>query len=347
MKRLLTLIPVCVLLTGCFQEMKAEDIFYEVFENDENQPAYKIEFTTKSDGEDQNSAFLEWRDEDGNYRSESYENDEINFISVRKDGNSSHKDYENESIMYTNFEEDQVNPSPNPSEEIQEIIKFYSGDFDIKLIGTEDILDRKTYHLRFDVKEEHNIGMIGEIDLWVDSSTWVILKETIKDGETLFEREAKNFETLSDFPEGIFELDNDEGFTEDDFEDEFQSEATTLEEASETFPVPFLILNEDFDFESGNIRPDYMFDDYYTLQFDFRDDRGLIDVYIEHEWGLEDILGLAIETTVRDQPALLIDEESLLSVNWQENGLQYLLTFNGDYTREDAEKIISDMEFME
>ncbi|MGN7311185.1 LolA family protein [Alkalicoccobacillus gibsonii] len=344
-KRLVPIIAGSALLSGCFQQMQAEDIIFETFENDENQQAYHLELASTTNGEEGAETLVEWRDENGNYRTETYNNNALSYVSVRYDEQTAHKDYEDETIMYTDFTETNVNPSPTPNEFIKEMIAYYSGDFDIKLEGTEDVLDRKTYHLNFEVQEEHDIGLIGEIDLWVDSQSWVILKERIKDGDDVFEREATLFETGLTLPEDTFVLENEENFPEENFEESYSADPVTISEANEAMPVPFLVANDEMQLESSYMVEDYMFDDYYTLTLNYMDERGDFELYIEHEYGLEIVSGLEEETTVRNEHALIVDEPSLLTINWIEDGLQYLATFDGDFTTEEATEIVEKMDF--
>ncbi|MFK3937932.1 hypothetical protein ACI2JA_10525 [Alkalihalobacillus sp. NPDC078783] len=344
-KRLIPIIAGSALLTGCFQEMQAEDIIFETFENNENQQAYHLELASTTNGEENPNTLVEWRDEFGNYRTETYENNALSYVSVRYDEQTIHKDYEDETIIYSDFSSTNVNQSPSPNEAMHEIITFYSGEFDIKLEGTEDVLDRKTYHLCFDIKEEHDIDLIGEIDLWVDSKTWVILKDRIKDGDDVYEREATLFETVSTFPDDTFVIENEENFPEENFIDRFAAEAVTLTEANEAFPIPFLVLDNEMQLDSSYMAEDYMFDDYYTMTLNYVDERGTLELYIEHEYGLEKVLGLEEETTVRNEHALLVDDPSLITINWIEDELQYLATFDGDFTAEEATEIVEKMDF--
>ncbi|MEK4564829.1 hypothetical protein MKX54_09190 [Alkalihalobacillus sp. FSL R5-0424] len=344
-KRIIPIIAGSALLTGCFQQMQAEDIIFETFENGENQQAYHLELASKTNGEENAETLVEWRDEDGNYRTEKYINNALVDVIVRYDDQTSYKDYEDETIVHTDFAATNMNASPTPNEEMHEIISYYSGDFDIKLEGTEDVLDRKTYHLRFEVQEESDIGMIEEIDLWVDSKTWVILKDRIKDGEDVYEREATLFEIVAAFPKGTFVMDNEENFPEESFEDIFTPEPVTLSEANKAFEIPFLIVEDEMQLDSSFMVQDLMFEDYYTLTLNYVDERGDLELYIEHEYGLQTVYGNEEEISVRDERALLINDANLLSVNWIEDGLQYLATFDGDFTAEDATEIVEKMDF--
>ena len=84
-------------------------------------------------------------------------------------------------------------------------------------------------------------------------------------------------------------------------------------------------------------------DDSFVLNLTFTDDRGEITLYIEPEWRLVKEFGLEEQVEVRNQQALMVDEDTLLSFSWQEDGLQYFATFRVDYSREDAEDIVSEM----
>ncbi|MDQ0205887.1 hypothetical protein [Alkalicoccobacillus murimartini] len=348
MKRIAVLGVSCFLLSSCSQQMNAEDIIYEAFEKEgAGEVSYIIERSTTSDDAEITTS-KEWRDGQNASRKEFFENDELTYITVSNEGLTTYKDYLDETITITDFGEDlSYIGMLSPRQEVEDYINHYSNDFDVTFEGSEELLGRNTFHLKFDIREEHDIAMIGEYELWFDEQTWVILKERLKDGDQYFTTEADSFEVVDEFPDETFVLDNEEGFEENDFFDVYSPEPTSLEEAQDKFHLPFLTLDDSFQFDSGFIRQDLEHDDRYVYDMTFTDTRGSVNIYVETEWGLVEIYGSEEEIEVRDQSALLVDEESLLSLNWQEEGLQYFVEFEGDYSAEDAEEIVTNMHFPE
>lgn len=345
MKRFIALAIGTLLLSGCFQEMKAEDVLYEAFENEDSQGlAYKIEKQSEDSSGDL-SKMYEWHDGQGKAKRMMTENDDIVFIDYDSEDGLVTKDYENEKIIYKDYfnEDRDVSTDGSPRQHIEELIRHYSDSFDSRVVGKETILDRETLHLQLTVKPEDDIGMINQIDLWFDTQTWVILKEEIKDGDRDFSREAVSFELVDEFPEETFELDNEEGFEEDLFSDLFQQEPVTLSEAIDQFQTDFLILDDSFRFDSGSIRPDPDTKEDFVLDLYFIGDHGEIRVYIENKWNLVEEFGLEQETEVRGQRAYMVDESSLLTFNWQEHGLQYFVDFDRNYSKEEALEILANM----
>ncbi|TSB46884.1 LolA family protein [Alkalicoccobacillus porphyridii] len=347
MKRLIAIGLGSVLLSGCFQEMKAEDVLYEVFENGGSKDvSYTINMTS-TDLDGAKTDMHEWYDGNGQSKRITYKNDEIIYEDVTNNDVSMTKDYENEVVTNNDYygEERDAIGYVSPFEQVEELVRYYSGSFKAEVVGEETLLGRETTHLRLEVRPERDIGMISEINLWFDNKTWVVLKEQIKDGDRDFTREATSFELVNDFPDGTFEIENEEGFSEESFIDLFKPEPVTLKEASEQYQSDFLTFDESFIYDSGFIRPDPDIDNSYVLNLTFTDDRGEVFLYIEPEWRLVEIEGLEKKTEVRGQEALMVDETSLLTFNWQENGLQYFVEFTGDYSSEVAEEILSNMTF--
>ena len=97
--------------------------------------------------------------------------------------------------------------------------------------------------------------MIGKIELWFDKRLLGCLKKKIVGWRRDFTREAISYEVVDDFPEGTFELDNEEGFYEVNFSDLFSPEPVSLEAAKEQYQSDFLRFNDDFDYDAGFIRP--------------------------------------------------------------------------------------------
>lgn len=112
-----------------------------------------------------------------------------------------------------------------------------------ELAGEEKLLDRDTFHIKMKAKESGNL--LGDMDLWVDKDTWMVVKTILKAGNIRTESEYVELDFSPEFDEATFTLDIPDDVEITDIADNFASESVTVEEAEEALGQAFYLFSEE------------------------------------------------------------------------------------------------------
>lgn len=112
-----------------------------------------------------------------------------------------------------------------------------------ELAGEEKLLDRDTFHIKMKAKESGNL--LGDMDLWVDKDTWMVVKTILKAGNIRTESEYVELDFSPEFDEATFTLDIPDDVEITDTADNFASESVTVEEAEEALGQAFYLFSEE------------------------------------------------------------------------------------------------------
>ncbi|MFC3900614.1 LolA family protein [Aliicoccus persicus] len=120
---------------------------------------------------------------------------------------------ENEAVAYeyirsTNEEEDEASESiVNGYDDTQavSVIEAALEQYDVTIDGTEEILDRESYHLIFEPKADADLT--NTFEMWVDTEFFIILKQHEVGERHEFLLEVTDIETNEEIDDGMFELD--------------------------------------------------------------------------------------------------------------------------------------------
>lgn len=105
--------------------------------------------------------------------------------------------------------------------------------FDVTINGTEELIDRETYHLTFEPNEDAESDI--SFDMWIDTEFFVILKQHEVGDDYEFLMEVIEFEPNTEIEEEVFELEIPEGVEilstgEDEGQDENESTDEDVDE---------------------------------------------------------------------------------------------------------------------
>lgn len=139
-----------------------------------------------------------------------HDEDDIDIIVGSDDYAMSYN--ENEDVAYEYIrsideDDDDAEPMVNGYDDTQavSVIEAALDQYDVTIDGIEEILDRETYHLVFEPKEESDLTNTFEI--WVDAEFFIILKQHEIGEHHEFLLEITDIETNEDIDEAVFELD--------------------------------------------------------------------------------------------------------------------------------------------
>lgn len=140
-----------------------------------------------------------------------HEADDIDIIVGSDDYALSYN--ENEAVAYeyirsTDEEEDETSESiVNGYDDAQavSVIEAALEQYDITIDGTEEILDRESYHLIFEPKADADLT--NTLEMWVDTEFFIVLKQHEIGERYEFLLEVTDIETNEDIDDEVFELD--------------------------------------------------------------------------------------------------------------------------------------------
>jgi outer membrane lipoprotein-sorting protein len=331
------LVVLSLLLSGCQSGPTAEEIvakMQEVEASTEDAHAV-VEFSLQVEEVDLEVVVELWEKRPSKFKAEVLEAGDAEFAGIVSitDGQQGWLYHPGENVVVTGalgeIESEEIPIDPQRViQMMEEGIQWAMDNFDVRLLGEEDLNGAATYKLEFTPKEGDEspmpIPIEGKATLWVEKDRWIALQAHF-DGGSLGEGwvRVRSFEFNTGLDDELFQFVIPEHAHVIHIED-MQPTPLTLEEAREQASFDLLVpayvpdgatLIEVFSVgEAIILRYDHSTTSFTIVQGDLP--------HLEHDLQQREAHGDAVEVTVRGQTAMLvIDDAGNSLLTWEENGV--------------------------
>ena len=195
------------------------------------------------------------------------------------------------------------------------LIEMMLNESDFSLAGVQKVDGRTTYVIDMSPKGESDLGMFGDMKVWIDDETWMPLKMDMKDanGNPMYSAEYRNFQINTGISDEEFQFEIPEDAKVQTMEEMMQPQAMTLEQAQEEATFDILV--------PSYLPEGYVFDNAMVIQ-------GFVEtVSLTYRNG-DERLGIS-ETVFEDEPQTspIMNNAEVVSINGVEGKL---VTIYGD-----------------
>jgi len=216
-------------------------------------------------------------------------------------------------------------PEQNENDYLQ-IIEMMLNESDFSLAGVENFDGRTTYVIEMSPKDESDLGMFGDMKVWVDKETWMPLKMDMKDadGNLMYSAEYRNFQINTGISDDEFQFTVPEGVEVQTMEEMMLPQTMTLEEAQEETTFDILVpsyLPDGYEFD--NVMVIQGFVETVSLTYRNGDERvGLSETVFEDEPQASTIMNNAEVIIINGVEGKLVSTSNLLVIS-QNNNLHH------------------------
>jgi len=240
-------------------------------------------------------------------------------------------------------------PEQNEQDYLQ-LIEMMMNESDFSLAGIEEVDGRTTYVIDMSPKDESDdLGMIGDMKVWVDKETWMPLKMDMKDadGNPMYSMEYRNFQTNTGISDDEFQFEVPEGAKVHtlNMDEMLMPQAMTLEEAGEEATFDILVpsyLPDGYEFDNAMVIQGFV--ETVTLTYKNGDERlGMSESVVEGEPQTSQIMDSAEVVSINDVEGKLVtiyDDYKMLQ--WEIGNIQ--LTLSGSLDKEELIQIAESMQ---
>ncbi len=241
----------CLVAAGCEDAGMGQkgntpaDIVSNVLESQKKTGSYYAESTVrvyKNNHVTEDSASKEWYEATtGKRRFETKSNGQ-EALSVNDGSQVITYDKTNKSAFSMNITDDMgLNPL-SQRDVLMNMIKKMQSTHKFEVIGEEKVLGMNTYHVKLTANTSSTL--MGDMEFWVDSKTWFVLKSTFVNGDLKTESEYTRLDFSPKFAEDTFKLDIPKDIQVKPIEDLNPIKEVTLEEAERALGQPLLVFND-------------------------------------------------------------------------------------------------------
>jgi outer membrane lipoprotein-sorting protein len=237
------------MLTGCTESMtaSAEEIVTQVLESgDEFKPYYGKALLKTYEGEKETgkAAIEEFVNAEGMRKIITTDLSNKGAAAYALNDGKKITSYEEGSdVAYQlDISNEKLPASMTQKEQLTALLEGIKDTHTYELAGEEKILGMDTYHLKIKAKEKGAI--IGDMELWVDQKSWLILKSIVYSGDVRSEMVYEEITFSPKFEKDTFTLDLPANAEIKNMEDEFKLETGTVEDAEKMLGEPFLVFDE-------------------------------------------------------------------------------------------------------
>jgi len=243
--KILLVVTISFVLFGCqkMNQFTPQEVIKNVLVSDD-EISYYAEFELKlfENGEEQlEMQVKEWR-ENERQRVE-IEADDENVVSVN-DGLEIIVYDENEQSAYVMNDIDIENLYINPKEQLDMLLDMIKDTHDIEIIGDEEILGRKTFHLVAEQKEDTN-SLLGDQELWIDKEYWMVLKMKSMSGDNVSNLKYNKIQFNPKLEDSTFQLDLPEGVVVENLTNQVDQEEITINDLSAKMDTDVLYIPDE------------------------------------------------------------------------------------------------------
>lgn len=215
------------------------------------------------------------------------------------------------------------------------ILEGFKDMYEYEVTGKEKIHGFDSYHLKALVKKKN--GILGDMDFWVDSKTWFVVKSIAPFGDNVSEMEYKKIDFSPKFPADTFVLNLPSNVEITPIEPGSETKVGTIADAEKAIGKPFLI------FQGPNITVDQVEID------ELKGELNRKEITIQYMKQNIPAFSVSIFTTPKE-PGMEIEKGSwqvrgqnaehdqfINGLTWDEEGLRYsLLIYNPDLRIDDV-----------
>ena len=240
-------------------------------------------------------------------------------------------------------------PEQNEQDYLQ-LIGMMMNESDFSLAGIEKVDGRTTYAIDMSPKDESgDLGMLGDMKVWVDKETWMPLKMDMKDadGNPMISVEYRNFQTNTGISDDEFQFEVPEGAKVQtlNMDEVLMPQAMTLEEAGEEATFDILVpsyLPDGYEFDNAMVIQGFV--ETVSLTYKNGDERlGISETVFEDEPQTSPIMDSAEVVSINDVEGKLVtiygDNKML---QWEIGNIQ--LTLSGSLDKEELIQIAESMQ---
>ena len=240
-------------------------------------------------------------------------------------------------------------PEQNDLDYLQ-LIEMMMNESDFSLAGIEEVDGRTTYVIDMSPKDESDdLGMLGDMKVWVDKETWMPLKMDMKDadGNPMYSMEYRNFQTNTGISDDEFQFEVPEGAKVQtlNMDEVLMPQAMTLEEAGEEATFDILVpsyLPDGYEFDNAMVIQGFV--ETVSLTYKNGDERlGISEIVFEDEPQTSQIMDSAEVVSINDVEGKLVtiyDDYKVLQ--WEIGNIQ--LTLSGSLDKEELIQIAESMQ---
>lgn len=240
-------------------------------------------------------------------------------------------------------------PEQNDLDYLQ-LIEMMMNESDFSLAGIEEVDGRTTYVIDMSPKDESDdLGMLGDMKVWVDKETWMPLKMDMKDadGNPMYSMEYRNFQTNTGISDDEFQFEVPEGAKVQTINmgEVLMPQAMTLEEAGEEATFDILVpsyLPDGYEFDNAMVIQGFV--ETVSLTYKNGDERlGISEIVFEDEPQTSQIMDSAEVVSINDVEGKLVtiyDDYKMLQ--WEIGNIQ--LTLSGSLDKEELIQIAESMQ---
>ena len=240
-------------------------------------------------------------------------------------------------------------PEQNDLDYLQ-LIEMMMNESDFSLAGIEEVDGRTTYVIDMSPKDESDdLGMLGDMKVWVDKETWMPLKMDMKDadGNPMYSMEYRNFQTNTGISDDEFQFEVPEGAKVQTINmgEVLMPQAMTLEEAGEEATFDILVpsyLPDGYEFDNAMVIQGFV--ETVSLTYKNGDEGlGISEIVFEDEPQTSQIMDSAEVVSINDVEGKLVtiyDDYKMLQ--WEIGNIQ--LTLSGSLDKEELIQIAESMQ---
>lgn len=314
----------------------------------EKVPSYygEIESTIHDQGVETKEIMREWRSNDGKTRIELQHQDGSSEAITVNDGHvlTIYEADQNKAYMIDDPEILSFNLSPR--EQVNMLLEMIRDTHELSNKDGEKVVGRDTYHILAKVKKDNTL--FGDVELWIDKETWLILKMILHAGDRVTTTTYTKVDFKTKMSSELFEVDLPEDVELEDMQDVAHTLEISLED------IPTMIGNSAHYFpETEELKISLI--ELYELQGELNRNEVSID-YTKNglplltlsifETGvdtLDDLPGEMVE--VRNGAGIYETLGDVRSLLWQEDGFTYsILLIDPNYTLEELIDLTEEME---
>jgi len=345
-------------LCGCQSGPTAEEIvakMQEVEASTEDAHAV-VEFRVQMGDVDMEVVVELWEKRPGKFRAQVLEAGEAEFAGVVSvtDGQRGWLYHPGDNVVVTGalgeIESEEIPVNPQQMIRLmEEGIQWAMDNFEVRLLGEEELNGAATYKLEFTPKESEDyqapIPLDGKATLWVEKERWIALQAHF-DGGSLGQGwvRVRSFEFNTGLDDGLFQFEIPEHAEVIDVED-VQPASLTLDEAREQ--AEFDLLTPTYAPQGATLIEVFRLEEAFVLRYDHSTTSfTIVQGDLSHMGGLpqgDAHAGTEVNVDVRGQTATLITDDAGNSfLSWTEDGVNVAIA--GQISGEEILKVAESLQ---
>lgn len=332
-----------------------EQVISHALENSEKTKAYQAEFlmTVKEKGEViEEGKTLEWRDENGRVRLETYDQSgELISIVVNNGEEFIIYELENEQASIIDDPELIALNQQTPKEQTEASLAIVKDTHDLTLKDETKVAGRDVKHIVATPKDKNSL--IGTLELWIDKENWFVLKTINESGDFYMEVEYESIDFSAKISDDQFNVDLPPHVKLINLDEVYAGDEVSLFEATEALGSPFLYFPESEELTIASLEKTDLEGIVNRTEVDIeyvKNDLPYISLSVfETPEDVDDIAFPGEEKILlRDKEGIFIDSEGFRSVMWDEEGLRYsIIIHDPSVSIEEIEILTKEMIYTE